>query len=135
MPPVELAEIAQRLDRIEQILIRFNPGIIVDPGPDDTVRNQRGILQTGLLDLIRRWHGGTTDPGPEDLANVKLGDILRQAPHLPPIHQPGDPGPSDIARLSRQQVAETIHQVQTEVVRLQSLGRLLNERLGQLPGE
>jgi hypothetical protein len=132
MANTDLDSIVQRLDRIEQILVRYQPGIIVDPAPDDTVRHRPDIFQTGLLELIRRWGGGTTDPAPEDLANVRLIDVIRQGVHIPHIHQPGDPGPDDIARLSRQEVEAQIHQVNAEKVRLQSLEKLLNERLGQV---
>ncbi len=94
MPNTDLESIAQRLDRIEQILIH-RPGPIVDPGPEDTARKATPVF------------------------------------HLPFPHTT-DPGPSDLARLSRQEVQEQLHQVNAEVVRLQSLGKMLNERLGQL---
>jgi hypothetical protein len=96
MPNTDLESIAQRLDRIEQILTH-RPGPIVDPGPEDTARG-----------------------------------VHASAVHLPPILHKGDPPPTDIARLSRQEVQEQLHQVNAEVVRLQSLGKMLNERLGQL---
>jgi hypothetical protein len=101
MPNTDLESIAQRLDRIEQLIIRhpgLGPGPIVDPGPEDTVR------------------GGTHG----------------SAAHLPSLPHRGDPPPSDLARLSRQEVQEQLHQINAEVVRLQSLGKMLNERLGQL---
>lgn len=97
MPNTDLESIAQRLDRIEQLLTH-RPGPIVDPGPEDTVR------------------GGTH----------------ASAVHLPSLPHRGDPPPSDIARLSRQEVEEQLHSINAEVVRLQSLGKVLNERLGQL---
>lgn len=98
MPNTDLESIAQRLDRIEQLLThRPGPGPIVDPGPEDTVRG----VQASALHL----------------------------PHIPPK---GDPAPIDLARLSRQEVEEQLHQVNTETVRLQSLSKMLNERLGQL---
>jgi hypothetical protein len=96
MPNTDLESIAQRLDRIEQILTH-RPGPLVDPGPEDTVRG-----------------------------------VHVSAAHFPPIRHTGDPGPSDLARLSRHEVQEQLHQVNAEVVRLQSLGKMLNERLGQL---
>ena len=122
-PPSDLGRAGVEA-RVSQLFQR-RPGWIADPPPED-------FLNLRLLDLIRRWRGGTTDPAPEDLANVRLGDLLRQPVHFPPVHQPGDPGPDDIARLSRQEVEEQVHKVNAEVVRLQSLGKLLNERLGQL---
>ncbi len=99
MPNTDLESIAQRLDRIEQLLThRPGPGPIVDPGPEDTVRS----------------------------------GAHASAVHLPSLPHRGDPPPSDIARLSRQEVQDQLHQVNAEVVRLQSLGKMLNERLGQL---
>ncbi len=99
MPNTDLESIAQRLDRIEQLLThRPGPGPIVDPAPEDTVR----------------------------------GGVHASAIHLPHIPPKGDPAPIDLARLSRQEVQEQLHQVNAEVVRLQSLGKMLNERLGQL---
>ena len=121
-PPSDFSRLGSDVEARAAQLFQRRPGWIADPPPED-------FLNLRLLDLIRRWRGGTTDPAPEDLANVKLGDLFR---HFPPIHQPGDPGPEDIARLSRQEVEDQIHKVSAEVVRLQSLGKLLNERLGQL---
>jgi hypothetical protein len=81
-----------------------------------------------VLDLIRRYRGGFTDPAPNDLGNIRLGDLLS--------HIPGggftDPAPEDIRRLTSVELETSIHRINGEVLRLQSLGKMLTERLNEV---
>jgi hypothetical protein len=106
-------------DRLAEILQR-NPGWFADPPPED-------YLNVRLLDLVRRWRGGFTDPAPDDLAHVRLRDLLQRIPGGGFT----DPAPSDLARLTTAEVETQLHKVNTEMVRLKSLERLLNDHLSQ----
>ncbi len=106
--------------RLGEILQR-HPGWFTDPPPDD-------FLNVRLLDLVRRWRGGFTDPAPDDLANVRLRDLLQRIPGGGIV----DPGPEDIARLTKSEAEAQIHKINAEVVRLKSIERLLNERLASM---
>jgi hypothetical protein len=106
--------------RIGEIL-RRNPGWFVDPPPED-------FLNVRLLDLVRRWRGGFSDPAPEDLGNVRLRDLLQRIPG----GGIADPPPEDLARLTKPELEAQLHKVNTELLRLKSLERLFNERLGKL---
>jgi hypothetical protein len=131
----------------------------VDPPPDDLVRLRPDIFQRRLIDLIRdviikgdpppidvsRFRGlaggGTeaaasdlfrrirwfADPPPDDLWNLRLRDLIARIPG-------GgggvvDPAPDDIGRLTKPEVEALVHKVNAELVRLQSVEKLLNERL------
>jgi hypothetical protein len=159
MADSDLASIVQRLDRIEQRLSALpgliNP--VADPPPDDLVRLRPDIFQRRLIDLIRdviikgdpppfdvsRFRGGLApeagvsdifrrirwiaDPPPDDLWNLRLRDLIARIPGA------GggvvDPAPDDIARLSKAEVEGLVHKVNSELVRLQSVEKLLQERL------
>jgi hypothetical protein len=108
-------------ERLNEILAR-NPGWFADPPPED-------FLNVRVLDLLRRWRGGFTDPAPEDLANVRLRDLLQRIPG----GGISDPPPEDIARLTKPEIESQLHRINAETVRLKSLERLFNERLGSLP--
>lgn len=105
--------------RVGAILQR-NPGWFTDPPPED-------FLNVRILDLIRRWRGGFTDPAPDDLTNVRLRDLIQRIPGGGFT----DPSPEDIGRLTRPELEAQLHKVNTEMVRLKSLERLLSDRLSQ----
>jgi hypothetical protein len=104
--------------RLNELLTR-NPGWFADPPPED-------FLNVRVLDLIRRWRGGFTDPAPEDIANLRLRDVLQRIPGGGFT----DPAPDDIARLARPELEAQLHKINAEMVRLKSLERLINDRLG-----
>jgi hypothetical protein len=106
-------------ERLGQVLQR-NPGWFTDPPPDD-------FLNVRVLDLIRRYRGGFTDPAPDDLAGVRLRDLIQ------PIPGGGftDPPPDDLGRLTRPELEAQLHKINSELVRLKSLERLINDRLSK----
>lgn len=103
-------------------ILQRNPGWFTDPPPED-------FLNVRILDLIRRWRGGFTDPAPDDLTNVRLRDLLQRIPGGGFT----DPSPEDIGRLTRPELEAHLHKVNTEMIRLKSLERLISDRLGQSP--
>ena len=123
-PPTDLSRLRGSVleARLGDIL-RRNPGWIVDPPPDD-------FLNVRILDLIRRFRGGFTDPAPDDLANVRLRDLIQRIPGGGFT----DPSPEDIARLTTPELESQLHKINTEMVRLTSLERLIKERLSTLKG-
>jgi hypothetical protein len=106
--------------RIQDIVLR-NPGWITDPPPED-------FLNVRILDLIRRYRGGFTDPAPDDLANVRLRDLLQRIPG----GGVSDPSPEDLSRLTRVELESHIHRINAEMIRLQSMERLMTERLDEI---
>jgi hypothetical protein len=121
-PPNDVVRVQGRVveARLGDIL-RRNPGWFVDPPPED-------FLNVRILDLIRRYRGGFSDPAPDDLSNVRLRDLLQRIPGGGIV----DPGPEDLARLTKTELEAQLHKVNTEMVRLRSFERLINERLGTL---
>jgi hypothetical protein len=101
-------------------IVRRNPGWFADPPPED-------FLNVRILDLIRRYRGGFTDPAPDDLANIRLSDLLQRIPGGGFI----DPAPEDISRLTPAELETQRHRINAEKVRLESLDRLIGERLNQ----
>lgn len=121
-PPDDISRIDREgiRSRVMEI-VRRNPGWITDPPPED-------FLNVRVLDLIRRFRGGFSDPAPDDIANVRLGDIL----HRIPGGGVSDPPPSDISRLGRVELESQLHKINSEMVRLKSLERLISERLKEI---
>lgn len=121
-PPRDLTRV--RADavrsRLGELMVR-NPGWFTDPPPED-------FLNVRVLDLIRRYRGGFADPPPEDLANVRLRDLLQRIPGGGIT----DPGPEDLGRLSRSELETQLHRINTELVRLKSLERMVSERLSNM---
>jgi hypothetical protein len=107
-------------DRLAQ-LVQFNPSWFSDPPPDD-------FLNVRVLDLIRRFRGGFTDPAPDDLAHIKLKDLLQRIPGGGFT----DPSPEEITKLTTIELETHIHKLGAEIVRLKSLERLMQDRLGQV---
>lgn len=120
--PEDLARVPQNFmrSRLGEIS-RVNPGWVTDPPPED-------FLNVRVLDLIRRYRGGFTDPAPEDLSNVRLADLIRRIPGGGFT----DPAPEEIGKLTRVELESQLHKVGTELVRLRSLERAMQDRLGQL---
>ena len=83
-----------------------------------------------ILDLIRRFRGGFTDPAPDDLANIRLSDLLQRIPG----GGFSDPPPEDISRLTPAELETQRHRINAEKVRLDSLDRMIGERLNQIGG-
>jgi hypothetical protein len=121
-PPFDLARIRSDVvrARLGELLGR-NPGWFSDPPPED-------FLNVRILDLIRRYRGGFTDPAPEDLANIRLRDLLQRIPG----GGISDPGPEDLGRLSKSELETQLHRINSEMVRLKSLERMINEQLGRM---
>jgi hypothetical protein len=105
---------------LEDIISR-NPGWFADPPPED-------FLNVRILDLIRRYRGGFTDPAPDDLANIRLSDLLQRIPGGGFT----DPAPPDIGRLTQAELETQRHRINAEKVRLESLDRMIGDRLNQL---
>lgn len=106
-------------DRLAEVLQR-NPGWFTDPPPDD-------FLNVRVLDLIRRYRGGFTDPAPDDIANIRLRDLVQRIPGGGFT----DPSPEDIGRLTQPELEAQLHKINSELVRLKSLERLISERLNK----
>lgn len=85
----------------------------------------------GMEALLHRRFGPVTDPAPDDFG---------RGWHLPPswwdrdwrIPKPGDPSPLDFSRFSRVQLQMTLHTIQAERVRLDSMETLVNEQMKSL---
>jgi hypothetical protein len=105
-------------------IVRRSPGWFADPPPED-------FLNVRLLDLIRRYRGGFTDPVPDELGNIRLSDLFQRIPGGGFT----DPAPPDIARLTPTELETQRHRINAEKVRLDSLDRMIGERLNQLGGE
>jgi hypothetical protein len=126
-PPVDPAPIDRvrlRDDLVAnqvQDILRRKLGWITDPPPED-------FLNVRVLDLIRRYRGGFTDPAPDDLANVRLKDLIQRIPGGGFT----DPSPEDISRLTVSELEGQLHKVNTEVVRLKSLERMISGRLEEI---
>jgi hypothetical protein len=93
---------------------------VVDPPPDE-------FFNVRVLDLLRRWRGGFSDPAPDDLAGVRLRDLFERLPGG--VGGVGDPAPEDIGRLSKAELESQLHKLSAEVVRLNSMQRMIKERL------
>jgi hypothetical protein len=106
-------------ERLGEVLQR-NPGWFTDPPPED-------FLNVRVLDLIRRYRGGFTDPAPDDLANIRLRDLIQRIPGGGFT----DPPPDDIGRLTRPELEAQLHKINSEMVRLKSMERLINDRLSK----
>jgi len=120
--PIVDPAVTDRVRAQLQELILANPGWFTDPVPED-------ILNVRLLDLIRRFRGGFADPPPNDLTNVRLKDLLQV---------PGggftDPNPEDIPRLTAAELESQRHKINAEKVRLESLDRMIGQRLAEIGG-
>jgi hypothetical protein len=130
-PPDDLVRL--RPDIFQRRLIDLIRDVIIkgDPPPFDFTRFRAGgvaggATEAGISDIFRRirW---IADPPPEDLWNLRLRDLIARIPGAG--GGVADPAPDDIARLSKAEVEGLVHQVNAELVRLQSVEKLLNERL------
>lgn len=118
--PVDYA----RIDRFSDFAM---PGSFTDPAPDDFTSNLQSIYSARLIDLLHRWKGGFTDPSPNELARIRLSDLVAIAKF--PIPKPGDPGPEEIGHLSRVELEGQLHRVSAELVRLRDSERMIKQRL------
>ena len=63
-----------------------------------------------MIDLLRRFRGGFTDPAPDDLANIRLKDLITRIPGGGFT----DPAPDDIAHLTTAELQSQIHKINSE---------------------
>jgi hypothetical protein len=126
--------------RLGQVLKNLPGGGVVDPMPDD-------IANVGVADLFPFLPGGgVVDPSPDEIGDLQLGDVLKNMPQwvVDPApddifrirfedvinNLPGggvvDPSPWDVAHLAPAERNILRHRISAEMIRLNSLRRMLN---------
>ena len=126
--------------RLGQVLKHLPGGGVVDPVPDD-------IAKISIADLILHLPGGgVVDPSPDEIGALQLGDVLKNMPQwvVDPAPDdifkvrfedvinslPGggvvDPSPWDLAHLAPAERDLLRHRLSAEMIRLNSLRRMLN---------
>ena len=126
--------------RLGQVLKYLPGGGVVDPVPDD-------IANIGVADLFPFLPGGgVVDPSPDEIGDLRLGEVLKNMPQwvVDPAPDdifrvrfedvinslPGggvvDPSPGDLAHLEPAERDLLRHRISAEMIRLNSLRRMLN---------
>jgi hypothetical protein len=136
----QYAQLHDRLTLLESIIEHLiaggelggASGPFTDPGPEDFGRARLAgvfggrrppIGDPAVFDLAR-LRDLATQP---EFANMKVADLLRR---IRP--QPGDPVPEDIHRFNIAELEEQIHRLAAQRIRLDSMEKMLNERLAEL---
>jgi hypothetical protein len=80
--------------------------------------------------LLGRLPGPITDPAPDPWGGWLPRGPFPSFPRVPfPFPNPGDPGPTDLSRLSKAQLAVTKEMLKTERFRLDAMEKLIDDHI------
>jgi hypothetical protein len=77
--------------------------------------------------LLGRLPGPVTDPAPDPWGGWFPRNPFPRVPF--PFPNPGDPGPTDLSRLSKAQLAVTKEMLKTERFRLDAMEKLIDDHI------
>ena len=96
--------------------------------PDPTLKDLAARLDR-MESLLGRLPGPITDPPPDPWGGWFRGSFP-SFPRVPfPFPNPGDPGPTDLSRLTKAQLNVTKEMLKTERFRLDAMEKLIDDHI------